>query len=137
MARTASPTVLKTGTLDVRGAAFAGRDAADDFGAVLDHLLRVERAFAAGQALHEELCFLVDQDAHRAPPARATTFSAPSFMSRAMVKFRPEARENFLALLDVGAFHAHDDGHFHVAIRARRRRRRWRGRRSAKCRRKY
>ena len=38
----------------VRRAALAGRDAADDGGAVRRRLLRVERAFAAGEALDEQ-----------------------------------------------------------------------------------
>src|SRR5258708_409223 len=73
-------------------AAFAWRDATDDVGAVLDHLLRVESAFAAGEALDEQASFFVDQYAQRAPPARATTFWAPSFMPSAMVKFKPLSR---------------------------------------------
>jgi hypothetical protein len=45
----------------------------------LDHLLRVEGAGAAGDALHEELRVLPDQDAHFAPPVTASTiFFAPS-----------------------------------------------------------
>src|SRR5437016_13118443 len=74
------------------GATFAGRDAADNVGTVFDHLLRVESTFAAGETLDDEASFFVDEDAHRAPPARATTFWAPSFMPSAMVKFRPLSR---------------------------------------------
>src|SRR5271156_1152450 len=79
-------------TLEMLGAAFAGGDSADDVGAVFDHLLRVKRAFAAGEALDDEARFFVYENAHRAPPARATTLVAPSFMPSAMVKFRPESR---------------------------------------------
>src|SRR5581483_1632618 len=64
----------------------------DHVGSVFDHLLCVERAFATGEALDDQTSFLVDQDAHRAPPASLTTFSAPSFMPLAMVKLRPESR---------------------------------------------
>ena len=39
-------------------AALARRHAADHFGAVLDHLLRVKAAFAPGKALHERRVFL-------------------------------------------------------------------------------
>ncbi len=38
-------------------AAFAGRDAADDFGAVGDGLLGVERAFLAGESLDDQRVF--------------------------------------------------------------------------------
>src|SRR5579859_3426320 len=75
--------------------AFCGGDAADHVGAVLNHLLSVEGAFAAGEALHDDFCFFVDENAHRAPPARATTFWAPSLMPSAMVKLRPESRRIF------------------------------------------
>src|SRR5881392_1090293 len=78
--------------LKMFGAALAWRDPADDVGAVLDHLLGVESAFAAGETLHDEARFFVDEDAHRATPARATTFWAPSFMPSAMVKFKPLSR---------------------------------------------
>ena len=61
-------------------AAFAGRDACDNFGVVIQHLLRVKAAFAAGDSLHDDARVLVNQNAHRAPSASATTFSAPSFI---------------------------------------------------------
>ncbi len=47
------------------GAAFAWSDAADHVCAVLDHLLGVESAFAAGETLDEEASFFVDQNAHK------------------------------------------------------------------------
>ena len=47
VACTASRTVLKTGSPCDRLAALAGRDAADDVGAVVHHLPGVELAFAA------------------------------------------------------------------------------------------
>ena len=57
------------------------RDAADDVGAVFDHLLRVERARAAGDALNEKLGFFTDEDAHFEPLLTASTiFCAPSAM---------------------------------------------------------
>src|SRR6267142_2368201 len=83
---------IENGPLEMLGAAFAGGDAADDIRSVLDHLLRVEGAFAAGEALDEQARFFVNENAHRAPPASATTFCAPSFMPSAMVKFRPLSR---------------------------------------------
>src|SRR6266700_1136935 len=79
-------------SLEMLHAAFSGGNAADNIRAVLDHLLRVKGAFAAGEALDDEARFFIDQNAHRAPPARATTFSAPSFMPSAMVKFNPLSR---------------------------------------------
>src|SRR5712664_3582262 len=79
-------------TLEMLGAAFAGRHTANYVRAVLDHLLRVEGTFAAGEALDDQARLFVYQDAHPGPPARATTFCAPSFMPSAMVKFRPLSR---------------------------------------------
>ena len=40
--------------IEMQRAAFAGRDAGDDLGAVGDHLLGVEGALAAGEALHDQ-----------------------------------------------------------------------------------
>src|SRR5580700_11527179 len=74
------------------GTTFAGGDAADNFRAVIEHLLRMKTAFAAGEALHQHPRIVADKHAHRAPPASFTTFSAPSFIPLAMVKFRPELR---------------------------------------------
>ena len=48
----------------VLGASLAGRHARDHFGAVLDHLLRVEAAFAPGEALHDDARLFVDENAH-------------------------------------------------------------------------
>ena len=48
----------------VGGAAFAGRDAADDFGAVFGAALRVEGSFFAGDSLHDEARIFIDQDRH-------------------------------------------------------------------------
>jgi hypothetical protein len=42
----------------------ARRDAADDLGAVLDALFRVEGALLAGEALHDHLGVLVYENAH-------------------------------------------------------------------------
>src|SRR5574338_524466 len=64
-------------------AALARRDAGDDLGAVLQHLLGVERAVAAGDALDEQPGALVDEDAHAAFPfpAAATACLTASSMS--------------------------------------------------------
>ena len=48
----------------MRGAALAGRHAADDVGAVVDHFLGVEGADAAGEALDEDRGVLVDENCH-------------------------------------------------------------------------
>src|SRR5713226_2101645 len=86
---------VEHGPVEMLRAAFARGYAADYVRAVLDHLLRVKGAFAARKALHNEPRFFTDQNAHRAPPARATTFSAPSFMPSAIPKFSPESRKIF------------------------------------------
>src|SRR5260370_31148139 len=65
---------------------------ANHVGAVLNHLLSVEGASAAGEALDDQTRLFLNQDTHRAPPARATTFCAPSFMPSEIVKLRPLSR---------------------------------------------
>src|SRR5438445_610147 len=74
-------------------AALARGDAGDHARAVSDHLPRLEATFAAREALREHTSQFVYQNAHRAPPARRTAFSAPSFISSPMVKLRPESRK--------------------------------------------
>jgi hypothetical protein len=49
---------------DVRAAALARGHAADQFGAVFEHLLGMEGALLAGEALGDDLGVLVDQNAH-------------------------------------------------------------------------
>src|SRR5262249_35955767 len=63
--------------------AFARRHARHDLRAILDHLLRVERAVAARDALHDQRRVLVDEDAHAALPplASSTAFFTASSMS--------------------------------------------------------
>src|SRR5512146_1258580 len=60
-----------------------GRDAGHDPGAVLHHLLGVERAVAARDPLHDDGRVLVDEDAHAALPpfANSTAFFTASSMS--------------------------------------------------------
>src|SRR5882762_11174371 len=65
---------------------------ANNLRTVFDHLLCVKSPFTAREALHDEFRFFIYQNAHCPPPARATTFCAPSFMPLAMVKLRPELR---------------------------------------------
>src|SRR5690606_15619432 len=55
---------VEHGQAEVLGAALARGHAADDPGAVLDHLLGVEGALGAGEALDDDLGVLVDQNAH-------------------------------------------------------------------------
>src|SRR4029077_9891731 len=78
--------------LEMFRSTFTRRDTANHVGAILDHLLSVKGSFAAGKSLDEQARFFVYENAHRAPPARATTFCAPSFMPSAMVKFKPLSR---------------------------------------------
>ena len=61
---------IEDGPALVRRAALARRDAADHGGAVRRGRLRVERALAAGEALHEQACRLVNQDCHVPPYPR-------------------------------------------------------------------
>src|SRR6185312_15986800 len=49
---------------DVLAAALAGRNAADQLGAVIQRLLRMEGALLAGEALADDLGVFVDQYAH-------------------------------------------------------------------------
>src|SRR6185312_17567656 len=71
--------------------AFAGRDAAHHFGSICDGLSGVERAFAAGKALHDQARVFIDENAHARPPASFTTFSAASFIPSATVKLKPDS----------------------------------------------
>ena len=64
VAATASATVLNTGMPFDVGAALAGRDAADDLGAVRLVAQAVVLALAAGEALHDDLGVCVDEDGH-------------------------------------------------------------------------
>src|SRR5690349_10624972 len=72
-------------------AALTRGDAAHHVGPVGNCLLRVERAFLAGEALEDQLCFFVDEYAHC---ASLTTFSAASFIPSATVKFKPLSFSN-------------------------------------------
>src|SRR5579864_233638 len=83
---------VEDGPLKMFCAAFTWSDSAHDVGAIFDHLLGMKSSLAASEALNDQASFLVDQDAHRAPPANFTTFCAPSFMSFAIVKFKPLSR---------------------------------------------
>src|SRR5271163_4346310 len=82
-------------TFQVLGPTFAWGYATNDICPVFNHLLRMKSSFASRETLHDETRFFVYQHAHRAPPARATTFCAPSFMPSAIVKFRPLSRRIF------------------------------------------
>ena len=73
---TASCHGVEYGEAVVRGAAFAGGDSADNFGAVFGAGFGVERAFAAGQALRDDARGFIDQNAH-------------SKFSGAMSRFKP------------------------------------------------
>src|SRR5579871_6107652 len=68
--------------------ALARCDAAHHLRLVRDGLLRVERAFLAGEALHQHARVFVDQDAHA---AAFTTFCAASRIPSATVKSKPDS----------------------------------------------
>src|SRR5262249_13461825 len=59
---------VENGALEMFAPAFSRSYATDYVGAVLNHLLRMERSFAAGKTLHEDACFLVYEDAHNVSP---------------------------------------------------------------------
>src|SRR5579864_9726874 len=77
----------------MRRATLSRSDTRHDLGAILNHLARVEAAFPTRKPLHDDARFFADEYAHRAPPASATTFSAPSLISLAIVSPRPESRK--------------------------------------------
>ena len=99
-----------------------GVDARDDLRAVLDHLLRVERAGAAGDALHEQPRVLADEDAHllTSHRDRATTFCAPSAMVLAAWMARPLSFEDLASELDVRALEPDDERHLQPELLRRR-----------------
>src|SRR6266404_5506624 len=77
--------------IEVPGAAFARRHAADHLGAVGDRLLGVEGALGAGEALADHLGRGVDEDRHQlASLTAATTFSAASTRFSAARIGRPD-----------------------------------------------
>ena len=49
----------------MRATAFAGSDAADDLGAIFRACLSMERAFPAGEALHDDASRFINQNAHK------------------------------------------------------------------------
>src|SRR4249920_2417648 len=67
---------VEYGAFEMFCASLTRRYATDDVCAVFNHLLRVEGAFATGEALDDQASFFVHQDTHRAPPASCTTFCA-------------------------------------------------------------
>src|ERR1700691_4298065 len=69
------------------------RNARHHFRPVIQHLLRVKTPLAARDSLHDQPRILINQHAHRAPPASATAFSAPSFIPSATAKLNPELRK--------------------------------------------
>src|SRR5438552_18304472 len=72
--------------------AFAWRHAANHIRAVLNHLLSMESSLTPRKSLDEEASSFVYQDAHRAPTPRATTLGVSSFISSALVRFKPLSR---------------------------------------------
>src|ERR1700740_2802237 len=60
---------------------------------IIQHLLRVKTPLAPRNPLHDQPRILINQHAHRAPPASFTAFSAPSFIPSATAKLNPELRK--------------------------------------------
>ena len=123
---------VEYGPVKMLCAALAGRDAADDLRAVLNHLLRVEAAFASGEALDDDASIFVNENAHVLSierdeekvslmppiPSWPALRSFPLRLScpSATVKFRPESRRISWPCLHVGAFHAYDDGNLEFQL---------------------
>src|SRR3954468_19519493 len=83
--------------IEMGGAAFAGRSAADHLGAVGDRLLGMEGAVLAGEALADNLGVLVDEDSHHAPLfTAATIFCAASARAMAEVTLSFDSAMIFL-----------------------------------------
>ena len=99
-------------------APLAGRDAADDVRAVLAHLLGVERPGRAGDPLDDQLGLFSNENGHGylLPLTSATIFCAPSAMSPAVVRARPDSASIFFAELDVRPFEAHDERHLEADL---------------------
>ena len=85
----------------------------DDLRAVLDHLLRVERARAAGDALDESLVSLSTRMLICRPPfaTAATIFCAPSAIVVGGLNREAALAQDLAPELDVRAFEAHDERH--------------------------
>jgi hypothetical protein len=81
VSRTACSTGIEDGQIEMLRSAFAWSDAPDHLGAVCNRLLRVERAFPAGEALNQNRVVSLTSTLISASP---TTFSAASFMPSAM-----------------------------------------------------
>ena len=54
---------IENGNAFVRCAAFSGRHATDDVRSILNHLLRMKRAFFAGDSLHDQARVFINQNA--------------------------------------------------------------------------
>jgi len=67
-------------------ATLARRHPGHYLGAVVDHLTSMERTVASGDALHHQLRFPIDEDAHAASWAtRTTCWTASSMSLRAVI----------------------------------------------------
>src|SRR5262249_47751874 len=75
------------------GAAFSRHHTGDHVGAVFLRALGMKGAGLAGDALHQEAGIFVDENAHL---ASSTIFLAPSAMSLAATRLRPESARIFL-----------------------------------------
>ena len=109
--------VVDGDALDV-GAALAGRDPGHHLGAVVAVAQAVEAALAPGQALDDHLGVLVDEDAHRSPPASATARRAASSMVSSTTSRSDRCwRQDLAARLGVGAVEAQHDRRAQMSTR--------------------
>src|SRR5262249_4309649 len=122
----------------VRRATLARRHTADDVGAVGLRLLRVERAFAAGEALNDEPRVSIDEyghkflnhEAHEVHEDSSWSLWPSWFVSASQFddllgslvhrvrgrEFHPTLFQQTLAFFDVGPFHANHDRHGHAEL---------------------
>src|SRR5579864_315945 len=88
---------IKHGQVQMFSPALSRRYPAHHVGSVSDRLLRVKRAFPAGESLNDQSRIFVYQYAHPLPlpDASFTTFSAASRMSRPTAKSNPDSSRIF------------------------------------------
>ena len=103
----------------VRRSTLAGRDAADNVGAVFGAALGVEGAFFAGESLNDQARIFIYQNRHFMLPtfaAAATTISAASFIVAPTWKFRPTPCKDLAAFFNIRAFEAQHDRHLDIEV---------------------
>src|SRR5262249_34459727 len=81
-------------------ATLAGGHAANDLGAVIEHVASVKGAIPPGDALHQDTCLCVDENAHAAPRrAAAIAFCTTSSMVPAVSSAVPASKRRASASL--------------------------------------